>query len=444
MPKNRVQFQKGLGIPAGGGNQHCRLGSRTSACQFKRCKRRVTLLAGTTFQAAKVPLTLWFLVLYLLSQARNGISAPEPGPKLGVSPDTARLLKHKLTQVMQERDAHDKEKRGERQNGERGACDFWYKCQNGEGLRGPLGTRGAPRWCITYSYEQVVACLQRRAAANRSGVVCCRGAGAVGGARAAWARHGPPLAGGRPRGEDQPADWPSGSWQKVVTGGFPGARAGGLVALSCSARAGAPRERHSARAARGRGGGTLGPPHSTGQRGRRGHWRDPVRSAPGRREVPGGNCASNTEAGRRSQAGVESGPGPPSARLRRRGGGRAARPAIQLCAMGARGGGATMNLTVRFRRGLSTVPLATVGLGLHTLCHPAASVCTRTAEDRAHLGVSGKAAAPLQARRLVGRDDSGERSEWRFIESARVWTFLSKESPCRISSGRPRRGTSPC
>ena len=62
-------------------------------------------MTATIFQAAKLPLTVWFLALYLLSQAENGISALDPGRQLGVSPDTARLLKHKLMLVMVERDA---------------------------------------------------------------------------------------------------------------------------------------------------------------------------------------------------------------------------------------------------------------------------------------------------------------------------------------------------
>ena len=42
--------------------------------------------------------------MYLLSQGKNGVWALEPGRQLGVSPDTAWLLKHKLMQVMVERD----------------------------------------------------------------------------------------------------------------------------------------------------------------------------------------------------------------------------------------------------------------------------------------------------------------------------------------------------
>ena len=42
--------------------------------------------------------------MYLLSQAKNGISALELGLRLGVNDNTAWLLKHKLMQAMRERD----------------------------------------------------------------------------------------------------------------------------------------------------------------------------------------------------------------------------------------------------------------------------------------------------------------------------------------------------
>ena len=131
MPKNKVQFQKGLSLkafldsygseaqceqalirirwpdgldcPACGGSSFCRLRSRR-LLQCNRCKRQVSLLAGTLFQSTKLPLTIWFLAIYLLAQAKNGISALELGRQLGVNNNTAWLLKHKLQQAMLERD----------------------------------------------------------------------------------------------------------------------------------------------------------------------------------------------------------------------------------------------------------------------------------------------------------------------------------------------------
>ncbi len=132
MPKNKVQFQKGLSLtqflqdygseaqceqalfdarwpdglncPRCGGARFCRLSSRRATFQCNHCKRQLSLLAGTVFQATKLPLTIWFLAIYSLSQTKSGISALELGRKLGVNDNTAWLLKHKLMQAMRERD----------------------------------------------------------------------------------------------------------------------------------------------------------------------------------------------------------------------------------------------------------------------------------------------------------------------------------------------------
>ena len=132
MPKNRVQFQKGLSLarflqdygtepqceqalfnlrwpdglccPRCGSARFCRLSTRRATFQCNHCKRQLSLLAGTLFQATKLPLTTWFLAMYLLSQSKNGISALELGRQLGVNDNTAWLLKHKLMQAMRERD----------------------------------------------------------------------------------------------------------------------------------------------------------------------------------------------------------------------------------------------------------------------------------------------------------------------------------------------------
>ena len=100
-----ARWPSGLACSACGGENFCRLRNRRAVYQCNRCKRQVSLLASTIFQATKLPVTVWFLAMYLLSQSKNGISALALGRQLGVSPNTAWLLKHKLMQVMLERDA---------------------------------------------------------------------------------------------------------------------------------------------------------------------------------------------------------------------------------------------------------------------------------------------------------------------------------------------------
>jgi hypothetical protein len=51
-----------------------------------------------------VPLTKWFLAMHLMTQAKNNVSALELKRHVGVSYPTAWLLKHKIMQVMVDRE----------------------------------------------------------------------------------------------------------------------------------------------------------------------------------------------------------------------------------------------------------------------------------------------------------------------------------------------------
>ena len=103
MPVNHVQFQKGLSLgdfmirysteeqciaaleqsrwpggfecPACGDTRHSafvRDGRRHFQCC--RCRTQTTVTAGTIFADTKLPLRVWFLAMYLLTQAKNNVS----------------------------------------------------------------------------------------------------------------------------------------------------------------------------------------------------------------------------------------------------------------------------------------------------------------------------------------------------------------------------------
>lgn len=59
---------------------------------------------GTIFQSTKLPLTKWFQAMLLMTQSKNNISALELRRLLGVSYPAAWRVKHKLMQVMYERE----------------------------------------------------------------------------------------------------------------------------------------------------------------------------------------------------------------------------------------------------------------------------------------------------------------------------------------------------
>ncbi|MDP2794728.1 MAG: transposase [Sulfurisoma sp.] len=43
--------------------------------QCNACRHQASLIAGTVFQGTKLPLTIWFLAIYPISQAKTGLSA---------------------------------------------------------------------------------------------------------------------------------------------------------------------------------------------------------------------------------------------------------------------------------------------------------------------------------------------------------------------------------
>jgi hypothetical protein len=133
MAMNRIQFQPGLSMPEFlndyGSEAQCEQalealrwpkGFRCPRCegaahyvlrdgvrkvfQCQGCRHQASLIAGSIFQGTKLPLTTWFLAIYLISQAKTGLSALALRRQLGVSYPTAWLIHHKLMQVMADRE----------------------------------------------------------------------------------------------------------------------------------------------------------------------------------------------------------------------------------------------------------------------------------------------------------------------------------------------------
>jgi hypothetical protein len=101
----RVRWPEGFLCPRCGGHAHCALhGSPRKMFQCNACRHQASLIAGTVEQGTKLPLTTWFLAIYLLSQAKTGLSALALKRHLGVSYRTAWALQHKLMQAMTERE----------------------------------------------------------------------------------------------------------------------------------------------------------------------------------------------------------------------------------------------------------------------------------------------------------------------------------------------------
>jgi len=133
MAMNRVQFQQGLSMqefeeqygteeqceeavrnwrwPNGFSCPRCAGGSRT---EFRRgtllylqcgdCQYQCSLIAGTIFASTKLALKTWFRAMHLITKAKTNVATLELMRDLGVSYNSAWLVKHKLMETMRLRE----------------------------------------------------------------------------------------------------------------------------------------------------------------------------------------------------------------------------------------------------------------------------------------------------------------------------------------------------
>ena len=99
----RWRWPNGFVCPNCGHDRGCQLATHKLQ-QCYRCHRQTSITAGTIFEATKLALTVWFQALYLMTQDKKGCSAMKLHRHLGISYNAAWRMRHKLMQVMMERD----------------------------------------------------------------------------------------------------------------------------------------------------------------------------------------------------------------------------------------------------------------------------------------------------------------------------------------------------
>ncbi len=135
MPRNKVQFQKGLSFvefcqrygteeqchaeliamrwpngfvcPKCGGTKHSYTAVRR-IFQCSACRKQTSARAGTIFHKSATPLAKWFLAMHLITSAKNDIASLELSRQIGVKWDTAWLIKQKLMEVIRQRNSNYK------------------------------------------------------------------------------------------------------------------------------------------------------------------------------------------------------------------------------------------------------------------------------------------------------------------------------------------------
>jgi transposase-like protein len=100
-----ARWPNGFACPRCSQGAHCVISvNMRPLFQCNGCHRQTSVTAGTLFAGTKLPLTTWFLAIYLIGQAKTGLSALALKRQLGVSYPTAWLLHHKIMSAMAQRE----------------------------------------------------------------------------------------------------------------------------------------------------------------------------------------------------------------------------------------------------------------------------------------------------------------------------------------------------
>ena len=72
-------------------------------CNEKQCRKQFSVTVGTVHENTKIPLTKWFLAMYILSNHSKGISSLQLASWLDVTQRTAWFLNHRIREMLTDR-----------------------------------------------------------------------------------------------------------------------------------------------------------------------------------------------------------------------------------------------------------------------------------------------------------------------------------------------------
>ncbi len=80
-----------------------RLGDgKTYKCSNKDCHKKFTATVGTIFENTKIPLSKWFVAMYLITSHKKGISSLQLHRDLGVTQKTAWFINHRIREMLKD------------------------------------------------------------------------------------------------------------------------------------------------------------------------------------------------------------------------------------------------------------------------------------------------------------------------------------------------------
>lgn len=93
--------------PKCGKSQIARIGGRNRVLRCTDCRHQFTVTVGTIFHDSHLPLSKWFMAVYLLCESKKGMSALQLKRMLGVGYKTAWYLCHRIRQAMMNANGSD-------------------------------------------------------------------------------------------------------------------------------------------------------------------------------------------------------------------------------------------------------------------------------------------------------------------------------------------------
>lgn len=98
----RMRWNKGITCPRCGSDQIGSFSGKRMVSNCKGCKKQFTVKVGTIFEDSPLKLNKWLPAVWMIVNAKNGISSCELARSIGVTQKTAWFMLHRIRKAMQD------------------------------------------------------------------------------------------------------------------------------------------------------------------------------------------------------------------------------------------------------------------------------------------------------------------------------------------------------
>ncbi len=75
------------------------LGGKRYKCSNKDCKKQFSVTVGTVFECSNIPLSKWFVAVYIITGHKKGISSHQLARDIGVTQKSAWFMLHRIREI---------------------------------------------------------------------------------------------------------------------------------------------------------------------------------------------------------------------------------------------------------------------------------------------------------------------------------------------------------